>query len=158
MLLTVGTGSPKVNLYTFRKRATAADSAGSSYQFDISASTAGTAAISAWSGVDNTAAVSSAGAVANSLSITLPAVTANSLRIGVGAISRNNGFPATCAAGAGCPLRVAVEQRDRRDRVGRLRRLRRRRLDDPDHGDRGTERRPVDLGHGGRHRPERLGR
>ena len=46
--------------------------------------------------------------MANSLSITLPAVTANSLRIGVGAISRNNGFPATCAAGAGCPQRVAV--------------------------------------------------
>ena len=41
--------------------------------------------------------------MANSLSITLPAVTANSLRIGVGAISRNNTFPATCAAGAGCP-------------------------------------------------------
>src|SRR6188508_422084 len=108
ILLTVGAGSPKVNLYTFRKKATAADSAGSSYQFDINASTAGTAAITAWSGVDNTVAEASAGAVANSLSITLPAVTANSLRIGVGAISRNNGFPATCAAGAGCPQRVAV--------------------------------------------------
>ena len=108
VLLTVGTGTPKVNLYTFRKRATAADSAGSSYQFDISASTAGTASVTAWSGVDNTGTVSSAGAVANSLSITLPAVTANTLRIGVGAISRNNAFPATCAAGAGCPQRVTV--------------------------------------------------
>ena len=90
VLLTVGVGNPKVNLYTFRKKATAADSAGSSYQFDISASTPGTAAITAWAGVDN-GAPSSAGAAANSATITLPAVAANSLRIGAGAISLNTG-------------------------------------------------------------------
>ncbi len=109
VLTTTQAGGTTSRLYTFRKRASATDG-GTGYQFNIAPNAIATAAITAWAGVNNSGTVSSAGQASgfNTRTITLPGVTANTLRIGVGEIAANNTFPATCAAGAGCPRRMTI--------------------------------------------------
>ena len=152
MLLTVGSGSPKVNLYTFRKKATAADSAGSSYQFDISASTAG------YRGDQRVVRRRQHGCGRLGGRSGQLALDHAPGRHGQLAADRRRGdqpqqrVPGNLRRRRGLPAARRGRERDRRDRVGRLRRLRRRRLHDSDHRGSRTERRPVDLGHRGRHR------
>ncbi|MGH3130985.1 MAG: hypothetical protein ACRDNX_09230, partial [Gaiellaceae bacterium] len=107
-LSTVTTGTT-MRMATYWRRASATD-AGTGYSWTITPNAIATAGISAWAGVDTTAAINSAESVVltNSRTILLPAVTAATLQIGVGAIAGNNTFPATCAAGAGCPRRMSA--------------------------------------------------